>query len=294
MVTKKYLARIGFAVLAGLSTTATAEYVIPQIGGGQTGMALAPMKHVDISLVGNGLWAKVDDSVPTPQLRPLEPAHEFDPNLTWSVLSTKAYNFQYGWNPDGFISLPAEAWIWIDQLDATPGLEVYQRPPASPAYEPIFGTTDSPSRWRWTGAMAHNVYAVDDPIENLYEAVYRVYVGHDITGEPLSGYTSTEATFQFFASPEIRGDYDKDGDVDAHDFAVWQEQFGLTGDRTADGNRDHLVNAADYTVWQDHLNTNEATLASMPLGVPEPASCLLIVGLLAAVIVVLPYRRSKI
>jgi hypothetical protein len=285
---------LGVVLLVLVGATTRADYAIPQIGGGQTGMAMAPMKHVGIMLTGNQLSTEIDTSVPIPQLRSLESPHEFDPDLTWSVLGSKAYNFQYGWNQGGFVSLPDEAWIWIEQLDVTPGLEVYQRPPASPAYAPIFGTADSPTRWRWTGAMAHNVYAVADPVENLYEAFYRVYVGDDTTGEPLLGYASAEVVFQFSATPQIPGDYDEDGDVDVQDFVVWQGQFGLSGEHPADGNRDGLVDAADYTVWRDHLNTNEATSASMRLGVPEPASCVLILGLLAAVIVVLPCRSSKI
>ena len=270
---------IGWLTLVG--TTTRADYAIPQIGGGQVGMAMAPMKHVGIMLAGNQVSVEIDTSVPRPQLRPLESPHAFAPGATWSVLGRKAYNFQYGWNPGGFISLPSTAWIWIEQWDATPGLEVYQRPPALPAYEPVFGTADSSSRWRWTGAMAHNVYAVTDPTENLYEAFYRVYVGDDMTGEPLSGYASAELVFQFSAVPKLPGDYNEDGDVDVHDFLVWQDQFGLPGEQTADGNRDGLVDAADYTVWQDGWTIDTASLKTSPQGVPEPVSCALLVELLA-------------
>jgi hypothetical protein len=272
---------LGIGWLTLVCATTRADGAIPQIGGGQIGMAMAPMKHVGIMLSGNQLSVEIDTSVPIPQLRPLESPYKFDPGATWSVLRTKAYNFQYGWNQGGFISLPSAAWIWIEQWDATPGLEVYQRPPALPAYAPVFGTADSPSRWRWTGAMAHNVYAVADPTENLYEAFYRVYVGDDTTGEPLSEYASAEVVLQFSAVPKLPGDYDEDGDVDVNDFVVWQDQFGFPGEQTADGNRDGLVDAADYTVWQDSVTAHTASSKNSPRGAPEPTSCALLIELIA-------------
>ncbi len=41
-----------------------------------------------------------------------------------------------------------------------------------------------------------------------------------------------------------------DGDVDAADFQVWQDQYGRTTE--ADFNHDGVVDGADFLVWQRH------------------------------------------
>ncbi|MEO1497425.1 MAG: cellulase family glycosylhydrolase [Planctomycetota bacterium] len=61
------------------------------------------------------------------------------------------------------------------------------------------------------------------------------------------------------------GDYNADGAVTDADYAVWRDQFGLTGDLSADGNADGVVNAADYTLWRDALSTPVSA-------VPEPTA----------------------
>ncbi len=278
--------------LLGPTDAASAEYVLPLIGGGQVGQGTAPMKHADITFDGQDLQVQVDPSVATPVLRPLDQPNEFDPTEPWGVLGTKAYNFQYGWNPGGFIFLPTDSWIWIEQLDATPGLEVYQRPPASPAYDPIFGTDGSPVRWRWSGSMTHNVYAVEDPLLGLYEASYRVYLGRDSSGEPLAGYGAAEVTFQFIATPDVlAGDYNGDGKVDAADYTVWRGNVGqavsLPGDTTPG-----TVDESDYATWRENFGASRdggssAAGASIVASVPEPASWL-VVAMAAAT---LPLRR---
>ena len=115
-------------VLIGLLSESHAQYVIPQTGGGQTGMLSAPMKHADVSFDGSAISVSIDASVDTPVLRALADELQFDPEVSWGVLNGTHYNFQFGWNPGGFISLPADAWIWVEQIDATPQLDVYQRP----------------------------------------------------------------------------------------------------------------------------------------------------------------------
>ncbi|MCC7203503.1 MAG: hypothetical protein IT441_00355 [Phycisphaeraceae bacterium] len=179
--------------------TADAAYVMPQIGGGQVGMMGAPMKHTDVSFDGVNISLHVDDTVATPALRPLEPPDEFDPSLAWSVLTDRAYNFQYAWNPGGFITLPQGGSIWVERLHHDAGLEVFLRPPAAPAYAPVFAADGD--RWMWSGAMQHNAYAVLNPTQSLYTATYRVYIGDITTGQPLDGYGSAEVTWEWTATP---------------------------------------------------------------------------------------------
>ncbi|MCO6042571.1 hypothetical protein NG895_01495 [Aeoliella sp. ICT_H6.2] len=258
---------------------ASAAYVQPMMGGGQVSQGEAGMKHADISFEAGVLSVHVDDTIATPVLRPLDAGDEFDPAGTWGAINQHAYNFQYGWNPGRFDAYPpAGTWIWIEQLDASPELEVYQRPPASPSGQAIFGTDGSNPRWRWSLSMTHNLYAVASPLRDEYFAEYRVYIGDDTTGQPDSRFTPAEVTFYFEALPELTGDYDENGTVNAEDYALWLEQFGssvLLGSG-ADGNQDGIVDLADYTLWRNHLGATLAVQSAevpvTPVEVPEPDS----------------------
>jgi hypothetical protein len=162
----------------------------------------APMKHTDVMFDGTNITLHVDDSVATPVLRPLAPPDEFDPAQPWSVLTGKAYNYQHAWNPGGFITLPTGAGIWVERLSATAGLESYLRPPmwtSGPTWTPVLSTDDN--RWKWSGAMQHNAYAVLNPTLSSYSATYRVYIGDETTGLPLPGYGSAEVTWDWTATP---------------------------------------------------------------------------------------------
>lgn len=193
------------AMLLMTLSSIDAALVTPQMGGGQVGMmGGAPMKHIDVAFDGTNIVVSVDGSVATPILRPLDEGDTFiDPGNPhpWDVLEGKAYNFQYGWNPSGFISLPTNAGIWVERLDHDLGLESYLRPPATPSYGPVF--ENDGDIWQWSGSMTHNVYAVENPIQSLYTATYRVYIGDTTTGEALPGFGSDDVTLTFDAIPVI-------------------------------------------------------------------------------------------
>ena len=56
-----------------------------------------------------------------------------------------------------------------------------------------------------------------------------------------------------------KGDYNRDGVVDANDYSVWQNSFGQTGaGLAADGNLNGIVDAADYTIWRDRASFSGA------------------------------------
>lgn len=250
-----------------------AAYVIPQMGGGSVGQASAPMKHADIHLFGQQLFISLDNSIAMPKLRELTPPDEFDPNQPWNVLNGKAYNFQFGWNPAGFISLPFDAAIWIEQINSSSELEIYDRSPATLGYEPIFGTDNSSTKLRWSGSMTHNAYAVENPKNESYFAEYLVYVGDSESGIAIESYQSATIRFDFAFDLPLLGDYNQDGSVTAEDYQVWVDQYGQSGDSlVADGNQDGVVNAADFTIWQDNYAPTELGLA---IAVPEPVSYLL-------------------
>jgi hypothetical protein len=192
---------IAWLLVLSIGVSANA-YVTPMIGGGQTGMTGAPMKHADISFDGTDIMVHVDDTVATPVLRPLVAPQAFDPAQPYSVLTGKAYNYQWAWNAGGFITLPTGGGIWIERLHQDTDLEVYLRPPmftVGPTWPEIF-TTDG-ERWKWSGAMQHNAYAVLDPLQTVYTVDYRVYLGDATTGVPLPGYGSADVTWTWNASP---------------------------------------------------------------------------------------------
>lgn len=126
---------IGILAVANGAIGADVE---PMMGGGQVTQGAVGMKHADISFESGALHVEIDTSIGTPMLRPLPATDQFHPDSPWSLLSEHSYNFQYGWNPGRFDAYPpAGSWIWIEQLEASPGLEVYQRPPAAPEGLPI-------------------------------------------------------------------------------------------------------------------------------------------------------------
>ncbi|TWT43222.1 peptidylprolyl isomerase [Botrimarina hoheduenensis] len=69
----------------------------------------------------------------------------------------------------------------------------------------------------------------------------------------------------------LPGDYDRDGDVDNADLAVWQADYGVTSRAEADGNGDGVVDLADFTLWRDSF-----TGPLMAVAVPEPAGVALV------------------
>lgn len=149
-------------------------YVFPSMGGGQS---MGEMVHIDVSLDGNTLRAHVDETLPTPELKPLPAGHAFDPAANYAVLNQRSYNAQYGWNVGGYFTLPPGSAIWIEQTGASPGMEIYEGSGRNGAYTPIFGTAGSPKLWKWSGVMVHNTYAVLNPSRDSYWAEYRVFVG---------------------------------------------------------------------------------------------------------------------
>jgi len=53
----------------------------------------------------------------------------------------------------------------------------------------------------------------------------------------------------------IRGDFNRDGTVDASDYTVWRDSLGqeITSGTGADGNVDGVVDVGDYDLWKAHF-----------------------------------------
>jgi hypothetical protein len=188
---------VGWITLGGFGLPATLAqtYVTPMMGGGQTA---GQMIHIDLyyDADANVFQARVDDSYGLPELRALEPGVAFDPQAPYAVLNGKAYNSQYGWNVGGFFSIPPGAAIWMEQVAASPGLEVYQDWGPHGSFDPIFGTGGSAPLWKWSGVMLHNTYAIRAPIVGRLHADYHIYFGDADTGSRIG--------FEDFADTTVR------------------------------------------------------------------------------------------
>ncbi|QDU86816.1 PA14 domain protein [Pirellulimonas nuda] len=71
--------------------------------------------------------------------------------------------------------------------------------------------------------------------------------------------------------PDLPGDYDHSGTVDAQDYTVWRTDFGRSDKLDADGNQDGVVDAADYSVWRDNLGQTVLAMAASAAEAPAPA-----------------------
>lgn len=163
-----------------------------------------PMEHIMVSMDGSDLHAHVNTG-PDNRIGMQRFGGEVYSGAA-DVLTETYYSDQYGWVADGFIDPGAGNSIWIEQVGATGGLNVYEggmrmmRP--SHTYDPIFGTDGSDSAWQWSGMMTHNWYSADSLGE--YEAEYRIYVG-DGLGNALAGFGEASVTLHFVAVPTPGG-----------------------------------------------------------------------------------------
>jgi len=86
-------------------------------------------------------------------------------------------------------------------------------------------------------------------------------------------YTSNAVRLSAIAAM-LAGDYNGNGEVDAADYTVWQDNFGSMINLAADGNGNGVVDAADYTIWQDNFGNTLAgsSNAASLTAIPEPST----------------------
>lgn len=146
-----------------------------------------------------------------------------------------------------------------------------------PDYIATFQATDSLVMLEWAVDTTQNGIAKSQPAFTILAP----------NPTPSTDYAAAAIALErHVATPMTPGDFDRDGVVDATDYAAWKEQFGATQPifgAGADGNRDGVVNLADYTVWRDNLTS---TMGFVALRVPEPrmAAIFLLSSLVAAVL----------
>jgi hypothetical protein len=99
-------------------------------------------------------------------------------------------------------------------------------------------------------------------------------------------------TFQLSPIPQLEGDYNRDGIVDAADYVVWRKTVG-TSNSLADGNGDGEVDNDDYLYWRQRFGNSSGDGSGQSAGlVPEP-SCLGLLGV-STILLALPRRRTKL
>ena len=92
--------------------------------------------------------------------------------------------------------------------------------------------------------------------------------------EHLRIITATDANSGLVAF--IPGDGNLSGEVDAADYTIWANGFGLAGAEFTSGdfNGDGSANAADYTTWAN--NFGQSMGGPLPQAVPEPSAAVLL------------------
>jgi hypothetical protein len=98
-------------------------------------------------------------------------------------------------------------------------------------------------------------------------------------GEFESGYIAAEIhTLTPVIIPDLAGDFNKDGTVDAGDYVVWRHGLGTGYDQ------------ADYEDWRANFGASAAASAASVASAPEPASAITLTTALIAIVFV--RRRS--
>ncbi|MGE3239888.1 MAG: beta strand repeat-containing protein [Pirellulales bacterium] len=101
---------------------------------------------------------------------------------------------------------------------------------------------------------------------------------------------------QLVAVNFLPGDYNENGVVDAADYTNWQDTLGqeVVEYSGADGNGNGIIDQADYDVWTANFGSTLGTGAGAlaPVSVPEPASALLLLGGVAAILGRVRWSRS--
>jgi probable HAF family extracellular repeat protein len=117
--------------------------------------------------------------------------------------------------------------------------------------------------------------------------------GRVIVGTARNSLGNHEAFVVLLDADEIElnpifGDYNDDGTVNAADYTVWRDQFGLLVEPGTgpDANNNGFVDAFDRLIWQE--NFGDTSLESVSLPVPEPRA----IGLAIVVVIIASARRD--
>lgn len=163
--------------------------------------SLGPMEHATVSWNAAAQAIEVAEDVTGP-LALVGDGQAHTPPA--DVLDGKAYNNQPGFAKGNAFAPPTGTGVWVEVLAISDGLSTYAGGMRSEAMVPMH--TFAPilsaagERWLWSGTMHHPWYAAVDPGD--YAVTYRVFIGDEVTGEPVSPYGSDTTQFTFHLAPE--------------------------------------------------------------------------------------------
>jgi hypothetical protein len=135
-----------------------------------------------------------------------------------------------------------------------------------------------------TGEVSRVLFDVNQPLDILADGF-----GNLLIVEYNSGILQ--------ATPNVlKGDYNRDGAVDAADYAAWRDRLGTEGaNLIADGNRNGRIDQGDYDVWRANFGLSAGGGAVSNGSVPEPATLsLLLLAITASCFGDRNYSRSSI
>ena len=197
----KYVCFVFFVSLA-TALPAVAQ-VIPQGPPNTSGSGDAGMKHAAVTFSGTEVGVSI---AATPGSPVVMTDDGFGKDFTapkFDVLEDVYYNSQHGWNPNGFLSLPAERSIWMKRTGATQPagstFKVYEGGNTMGDWTMTEIYAADGDIWEWDAVMQHDYFTADIP--GTYSMSFEVYVG-DSFGVADTAYTSAAATFDFVAVPE--------------------------------------------------------------------------------------------
>jgi N-acyl-D-amino-acid deacylase len=144
----------------------------------------------------------------------------------------------------------------------------------------IGGTRPNPGSWTWShtgGFSGTSTVATQRGTGVDFVAMFNkegVSIGSTLN--TLLGGITAWPTENIAAIPvSVWGDYNLNGVVDAQDYPVWRQKFGMSvrAGTSADGNADGIVDARDYIVWRKNIGRTLPAAAvglGPPYPVPEP------------------------
>jgi hypothetical protein len=111
----------------------------------------------------------------------------------------------------------------------------------------------------------------------------------------ITGADDNVQLYQLSLSASLPGDYNRNGTVDAADYALWRKTLNQTGlNLPADGNGNNVVDGGDLTVWRTNFGNSAAGGGGSGLveaAIPEPAGGVILIE--AAVLGCLLRRSSR-
>jgi hypothetical protein len=145
----------------------------------------------------------------------------------------------------------------------------------------LFDDRVPPANWltsQFTDTGANLRYLIDESTQSAGTwSVWRTTVaaGDDITlgANATSGSNFGMYAIAAVAVPNLPGDFNDDGVVDAADYTVWRDNRGAPTDIALNGNGDGVpgVSLSDYEVWRSNFGATSGSLQASA-SVPEPAA----------------------